>query len=152
MGRRIAAAQGASVRWLHEPRRARSYDHRASGLLAQAVHANNAAAARRALAAGGNPNLRGPRDALNQTSLLDDAVSAGAHAVLAVLLEHGARLVPRKTQAMTVALSGTAVHAAARQLDDRALQLIEQHRPAGPMAPLDENLLPRFSALNCRPW
>jgi len=122
----------------------RSYDHLATTQLCQAVRTDNAAAARRALAAGANPNHRGPYGALNQTSLVDDALEQKHYAVLHVLLEAGARVVPPRNNApTTIALSsGTAIHAAARSLDLDAMRLFEKHRKAGPMSPLDDSHLP----------
>lgn len=68
-----------------------TFDHLATTRLARAIAFNDVTAAAAALRDGANPNHRGPHQALLKTSLLQDAVTAGAWQCLALLLQHGAR-------------------------------------------------------------
>lgn len=69
----------------------RTFDHMATTRLAEAIERDDVAAAEHALLDGANPNRHGPYKALNQTSLVQDAITAGSAACLALLLKHGAR-------------------------------------------------------------
>lgn len=125
------------------PRNRPAFDHMATADLWRATRNNDAAAARRALAHGANPNARGPKDALVQTSVVDAAVDASADEVLDVLLGAGARVVEPTHKAGALSWpNGTAVHAAARTGNMACMAVFERHRKAGPMRPFDSNQLP----------
>lgn len=72
----------------------RSFDHMATADLWRAMGSRDAAALRKALGKGGNPNARSENTIFGRATLLQEACKQGDEVAVRILLEAGARQVP----------------------------------------------------------